>query len=98
MAWRCFDPIPARIVAMFPEGPAFWGPEFELSPLFTDMPISALGRSDFFTQFIITFQVVDHEQLMHVDHGFIGRRLQNALTTLGRRSPMHRISDYVTGE
>jgi hypothetical protein len=99
MAWRALDPLDARILAIFPKRAKHWGPTFDLRPFFTETSTSVLGRRDFFSRFTVTFQDMGERQLMHLDYGFLGGRVQWGLTQLGRVSPMHRLvgPDGVSG-
>ena len=53
--WSFGAPIQAAIL-IDPETEEVWETRFELHPAFSRFPVSALGRSDFFRQFSVTFE------------------------------------------
>ncbi len=54
--WKSPERIHGRVIALLPDGPREWGPEFSLVPVFAKTEMPLYGRADFFKVFTITFQ------------------------------------------
>lgn len=70
--WTATVPIRARIGLFEPEPNGStrpWGPEFRLTPAFTEHEVSLLGRADFFRGFTITFAEEEDGSAFYVASG-----------------------------